>query len=203
MDVAILLDGDFTRRMLRRKLKHNPSPSEVEAFCISTVRNDETIFKVYYYDCPPFSKKRESLISKNPVDFSKSRIFQAATTFQENIMKNKFFIYRRGHLSFGGWAAKDSFIQDIMSNPRRPTDEDFKPILTQKQVDMKIGFDVAKLSINQKVHRILLATSDADFIPAIHFAKTFGLEVVLLTDIHAIGRTKGVLLKAFSDHRII
>lgn len=82
-------------------------------------------------------------------------------------------------------------------------DGDFEPILTQKQVDMKIGFDVAKLCINKMVGRILLATSDADFVPAIHFAKSYKIEVVLLSDVFAVKKTKGVLLKSFSSHRIV
>ncbi|MBM4160783.1 MAG: NYN domain-containing protein [Ignavibacteria bacterium] len=68
---------------------------------------------------------------------------------------------------------------------------------------MKIGFDVAKLCIKSIVTRILLATSDADFIPAIHFAKTYNVEVVLLSDIDFIKRTKGRLLKAFTSHRLV
>jgi len=68
---------------------------------------------------------------------------------------------------------------------------------------MKIGLDVAKLSIGGVVNRLVLATSDADFIPAIHFAKSNRLEVILISDAVAVKRMKGRLLKSFTSHRII
>ena len=50
MDVAILLDGDFTRRVLRRKLGHWPSVRDLEHFCNSIPLKDETIVgQVLYY----------------------------------------------------------------------------------------------------------------------------------------------------------
>jgi uncharacterized protein (TIGR00288 family) len=91
----------------------------------------------------------------------------------------------------------------LIHDPQAPTDGDFEPVLTQKQVDIKIGLDVAKLSITKRVERILLATSDADFIPVIDFARSHGIEVVLLSDVASIRMTKGTLLKAFSSHRAV
>lgn len=203
MNVAILLDGDFSRRLIRKKLGHSPSPGEMEAFCRSVVCRDELIVKAYYYDCPPFSEKRPLPVSKTGCDFSLSNVHKKAIQFQEDMRQNPFFIYRRGHLSFDGWNLKEGSISDLLKAPRPLTDNDFAPILSQKQVDMKIGFDVAKLCINNIVPRILLATSDADFIPAIHFAKTYNVEVILLSDIDFVKRTKGRLLKVFTSHRLV
>jgi len=203
MNIAILLDGDFSRRLIKKKLGHSPSPGETEAFCRSVILPDELIARAYYYDCPPFSERRALPVSKTDFDFSASSVHEKATQFQVDIQKNPFFTYRRGHLSFDGWTLKEESITDLLKKPRPLADSDFKPILSQKQVDMKIGFDVAKLCINNVVTRILLATSDADFIPAIHFARTYHVEVVLLSDIEFVKRSKGRLLKAFTSHRLI
>jgi uncharacterized LabA/DUF88 family protein len=203
MDIAILLDGDFVRRLVERKLGRSPSVGEIEAFCRSTLIQNETLLKIYYYDCPPFSGKRLQPISKTEKDFSISYVHRQATIFQNDLKSNPSFKYRRGHLSFDGWALKQISIQDIIKTPRPLVDSDFEPILRQKQVDMKIGFDVAKLSIKKSIERILLATSDSDFIPAIDFAKTYKIEVVLLSDVFSVRRTKGGLLRSFSSHRIV
>lgn len=204
MDVAILLDGDFTRRVLRRKLGHWPSVHELETFCRSIPLKDETIVgQVLYYDCPPFGGKRALPVSQASFDFSRTRVYAQAMTFQEDMQGSSFFKYRRGHLSFDGWTLKGAAIAGLLAAPRPIEDSDFEPILSQKQVDMKLGLDVAKISIRKGAGRLLLATSDADFIPAIDFARGSGLEAILLTDIAAIRRTKGVLVRSFTSHRLI
>jgi uncharacterized LabA/DUF88 family protein len=203
MDVALLLDGDFTRRIVEKKLGRSPSVGEIEAFCRSILTSGEVIKRAYYYDCPPFDGKRIQPISKTIKDFSSSHVHKQATIFQSDIKQNPFFIYRRGLLSFDGWTLQQSVIEELKKNPRPLVDADFEPVLRQKQVDMKIGFDVAKLSIKQSVKRVLLATSDSDFIPAIDFAITYNIEVVLISDVFSVRRTKGNLLRTVSDHRIV
>ncbi len=203
MDVAILLDGDFTRRLVERKIKHSPSVAEIKGFCISVLIPQEILCKTYYYDCPPFGEKKILPISQTIKDFGISHVHQQATIFQTDLKQNPFFVYRQGHLSFDGWALHPTSIVSLIKTPRTLTDSDFKPVLRQKQVDMKIGLDVAKLSIKQSVGRILLATSDADFIPAINYAKSCQLEVVLISDIFSVRKTKASLLQAFSSHRIV
>lgn len=58
---------------------------------------------------------------------------------------------------------------------------DFVPDLKQKQVDIKIGLDVAWLSSKGIVERIILVTSDSDFIPAMKFARREDVQIVLVT----------------------
>jgi uncharacterized LabA/DUF88 family protein len=203
MDTAILLDGDFTRRLLKRRIGHLPSVPEIEQFCKSALKPGEILLKTHFYDCPPFGEKKTLPVSRKLHDFTATSVHSRAIEFQKSLMENPFFVYRRGHLSFDGWILKESSVKRLLKTPGPLSDEDFDPVLSQKQVDMKIGLDVAKLSIGQRVGRILLATSDADFIPAIHFAKSCKVEVILLSDVAAVRRTKSTLLKAFSSHRIV
>ena len=203
MDIAILLDGDFTRRVLRRRIGHHPSVAEIEAFCTTILAVGEILTKTYFYDCPPFEEKRRNPVSGTACDFTETVVHARAVEFQQALRTNPFFVYRRGHLSFDGWTVRDTSVRKLLKAPGPLSDEDFEPVLSQKQVDMLIGLDVAKLTIGGKVGRILLATSDADFIPAIHFARSHKVEVVLLSDVAAVRRTKGSLLKAFSSHRIV
>jgi uncharacterized LabA/DUF88 family protein len=203
LNIVILLDGDFTRRLLSRKFKHRASVSEIESFCKSVVQKNETLSRTYFYDCPPFGEQRPLPVSNQKFDFKSTEVFTTATAFQDELRGNEFFTYRSGHLSFDGWKLKDSSVASQIAAPCQLSDADFEPVLTQKQVDMKIGLDVAKLSLSRIVDRILLATSDADFIPAIDVAKSKKVEVVLLSDAAAIKRTKGVLLKAFTSHRLV
>jgi len=70
MNIATLLDGDFSRRLIKKKLGHRPSPGEIEIFCRSVILPDELIARTYYYDCPPFSEQRTLPVSKADFDFS-------------------------------------------------------------------------------------------------------------------------------------
>lgn len=203
MNVAILLDGDYARRTVRRRLERNPTALEMEQFCHLCLIAGETIFKAYYYDCPPFSENRKLPVSGAAKVFANGQVFALAKQFQTDITKEDFFVFRRGHLSFDGWRIKEKCVEEILMRHRVLVDEDFEPVLTQKQVDMKIGLDIARLSLGKDVQRILLATADADFIPAIHFARANKKEVVLLFDGHASLKIKHELIASCNDHRII
>ena len=59
------------------------------------------------------------------------------------------------------------------------TDDDFDPGLRQKAVDMRIGTDIASLSLKRQVGTIVLVSGDSDFVPASKLARREGVKVVL------------------------
>ena len=64
---------------------------------------------------------------------------------------------------------------------------DLKPSVMQKGVDLRIGLDIAALTLKQHVDIIVLVTGDSDFIPALKFARREGKQVFLYTlghDVH-------------------
>ena len=58
---------------------------------------------------------------------------------------------------------------------------DFVPTFNQKGVDMRFGLDTAWLASNRIVEKIVLVTSDHDFIPAMKFARREGVLVTIAT----------------------
>jgi uncharacterized LabA/DUF88 family protein len=89
--------------------------------------------------------------------------------------------FRAGELSFDGWAIKKREAEKIAQSGRALTANDFVPDLKQKQVDIKIGLDVAWLASKGIVERIVLVTGDSDFIPAMKFARREGIQIILIT----------------------
>lgn len=83
-----------------------------------------------------------------------------------------------------------------MKTGRSFIDDDFKPDIKQKSVDMKIGLDVAWLSGKQIVERIILVTADSDFVPAMKFARREGTQVILVTMGHLLVKNE---LKEHAD----
>lgn len=59
------------------------------------------------------------------------------------------------------------------------TDTNFHPGLRQKAVDMKIGLDIASLTLKKQVDSIVLVAGDADFVPAAKLARREGVRIIL------------------------
>lgn len=57
--------------------------------------------------------------------------------------------------------------------------DDKKPIMNQKQVDMLLGLDIAHVSYQRLVDRILVFCKDTDIVPALKCARINGLQVCL------------------------
>ena len=78
---------------------------------------------------------------------------------------------------------------------------DVIPDFGQKGVDMRIGLDVAWLSSNRIVQRIILVTGDSDFIPAMKFARREGIQVVYVSMNHK--SIKAGLVEHSDEHRAV
>lgn len=62
---------------------------------------------------------------------------------------------------------------------REFTDADVTPTFRQKGVDMRLGIDVASITLKQQADTIILVTGDSDFVPAAKLARREGVEVIL------------------------
>jgi uncharacterized LabA/DUF88 family protein len=59
----------------------------------------------------------------------------------------------------------------------KPTD--VRPDLRQKGVDLRMGLDIARLSLRRLVDVIVVVTGDSDLVPAFRFARREGIRVYL------------------------
>jgi len=66
--------------------------------------------------------------------------------------------------------------------------------LEQKGVDMRIGMDVASLSIKRLVERIILISGDTDMVPAIKLARREGVQVCVI-QVGTRGRLSPLLIE--------
>ena len=197
--VAFILDGEFTRRVVEGLVRSHPTPALIERFCKSAVTATELIKGAAYYDCPPLEETHPLPISGTPFRFNAQPTYWKAFRFQEALLKNNFFSYRLGSLSFDGWRLKTKAMREIRGGARPLSDDDFEPILVQKQVEMMMGLDIAKLSNTRFVNRLILVTSDSDLIPAIQAARSNGTKVTIITGNRKIVKKK--LIRACDEHR--
>jgi uncharacterized LabA/DUF88 family protein len=70
-------------------------------------------------------------------------------------------------------------LQQILASWRRIQEGDVNIELRQKGVDMRIGLDIASMTLKQQVDTIVLVTGDSDFVPAVKLARREGVEVLI------------------------
>ena len=59
------------------------------------------------------------------------------------------------------------------------TDDDFSPAFRQKGVDMRIGLDIASITLKRQANVIVLVSGDTDFVPAAKLARREGVHFIL------------------------
>ena len=90
---------------------------------------------------------------------------------------------RLGYLkSYGDWQIHPKQLRELFSGKRKFEDLTEKDVyfnIKQKGVDIKIGLDIATLSYNKLVKRIILVSGDSDFVSAAKLARREGIDVIL------------------------
>ncbi len=164
---VVLIDGGFLRSVA--KAAQIPyKPSFIEQFAHACIHTDEECLRVLYYDCAPFIGKVILPVSGMEKEFAGS------DRWLHEIAALDLFAVRRGVLKFRGFERKKNI-------PDRPlTDDDFKPQFEQKDVDMRIGLDIAAYATDRLANRVILITNDTDCVPAMKFARKAGLQTVLI-----------------------
>jgi uncharacterized LabA/DUF88 family protein len=179
--VAVLLDGGFVIKRLRHFLDGEyPEASQVLEFAHRCVAPDEELFRIYYYDCPPFDGMSVNPISHEEIDFSTTSIYERLSRLQNELAVSDNVAFRHGTLILNGWRLNRYRAKQIVKTNRPLEAEDFEPDLEQKRVDMKIGLDVAWLAIKGIVDAVILVAGDTDIVPAMDFARQQGIRVVLV-----------------------
>lgn len=179
---AVLLDLGFVLHKLRRTLRRAPTADEVHRFALDCIdATQEELFRVYCYHCAPYAEVEMHPVSRQKVDFARSQTFAVMSRLLRELSLKDDVAFRAGEISFDGWLVRKRSAEEIIRTGRSLVADDFAPDLKQKRVDMKIGLDVAWLASKGIADRIVLVTSDSDFVPAMKFARREGVQVVLVT----------------------
>lgn len=196
---VVLLDGGFVKKKLETRLKHFPTVDDVVNFCASVMAKPElsnsTLFRIYYYDAPPFEG-----IVRNPIDGKTTDIASLGNTSRAKALTDSLelkpnFAVRRGIVNDAGWKLGRASLRNLAKAARPIAANDLVPDLRQKGVDMRIGLDIAFISLRKVADVLVLVTGDSDFVPAMKFARREGMRVYLEHMGHGVLRS----LKAHAD----
>lgn len=183
-----LIDGGFFSKLYTQSLNKYPDSEGlinfIRMFNKKYNRSSE-IFRIYYYDCFPLEKRLHYPISNIVNDLKKTTRYKEASTFLNQLKREDFVSLREGVLADSGWKLNRAGLKKIKES-QPLTDSDFSPNISQKGVDIKIGLDIAWISLNKISERVVLVTGDSDFIPAMKFARRNGVQVYLSTLNHGV-----------------
>lgn len=185
---AILIDGGF----LKRKLGSAQEPATAEKIKEFSDRlrkhpalADMVLHRVYYYDALPFTEKRSVPLSEDQVNFGVTDVARRSGKLIQAVTRFPYFATRLGETVFRGWQLNALRLREKTSLLQISKD-DLKPVISQKGVDMRIGLDVASLTLKKIAQVIVLVTGDSDFVPVMKFARREGAQLFLVTLGHGI-----------------
>lgn len=199
--VAILIDGGF---FLKRLNSVKPFPSDKskavdhvlhcldwlvsghlkrlnETYCLPTPW--AMLYRIFYYDAHPYKNQEQRPVSKTNINYARTD----EAVFREEIFaalrgKRKYAL-RLGHVyREHGWLLHDTSLKELLRGDKAVSDlvdDDFRLGLRQKGVDMRLGVDIASLTLKQQVDTVVLVTGDTDFISVTKLARREGVEIIL------------------------
>jgi uncharacterized protein (TIGR00288 family) len=193
MKTAVLVDGGFYLRRFAHvfpsKPKDDPDAvaSSVLGLAFDHVRKQERarsdLYRIFFYDCPPLTKKLNLPISGRTIDMAKTPAAIFRHSLHEALKRQRKVALRLGKLSeFVDWQLKPAVLKQLRKRERdwaQLVDDDFEPGVRQKAVDMKVGLDIASLAYKGQVDQIVLVAGDADFVPAAKLARREGIDFIL------------------------
>ena len=186
---AILVDGGFYRRKYAKGAEHSPEEAAeaLVRYCYRHLHEhhvDHDLYRIFYYDCKPCSKKIFHPLKNRTVDFAKTPHYAWMNQFLKELTKKRKVALRLGNIDEGSatYVLTERATKDLVLKRRSAddlTENDFSTSIKQKGVDMKIGMDIASMAYKKQVDQIVLIAGDADFVPAAQLARREGIDFVL------------------------
>ncbi|GHV47574.1 helicase [Synergistales bacterium] len=191
MKTAILIDGAYFINH-SRKIFGSLTPEELadrllRYSCYHIPKNkdlQESLYRIFFYDCPPLNKKMEHPLTKKQIDYSKSDRAKWRLAFHDVLRRKPKVALRLGALDEinYSWTIADKKIRKLCRGEITVQDlveDDVTLSVKQKGVDMRIGLDIASLAYKKQVECIVLIAGDSDFVPTAKMARREGIEFVL------------------------
>jgi len=196
MRTAILIDGGFFLKRFPvcypNRDRNNAQEVARTAFELALSHLSERIgedvvrhslYRIFFYDCPPLLKKAQLPKSRGSIDFSKSQQARFRLELHDELRRRRKVALRLGHLSeHAEWRLTDGTLKSLLSGAVRfedLTDKEFAYDARQKGVDMRVGIDIASLAFKKQVDQIILVAGDADFVAAAKLARREGIDFIL------------------------
>ena len=201
--VAVLLDGEFMRKVLHERLKQFPTVahvmSEVERILDTPCVSEYSLYRIFYYTADPLTGTARNPLSGDSIKFANTPTHSNSMKLIDGLENSPDVAVRRGTLLHQGWGLGRASVKAMLDGTKKEvTADDIVPKIKQVGVDMRIGLDIASLALKRLANMVVLVTGDSDFVPAMKFARREGLRVAL----DPLGRPVRPELKLHADRVI-
>lgn len=163
---------------------YGPSSDSKDKLSSSHNATIEQLYRIFYYDCRPLTKKAMHPVTKITIDFSRSERSKWRNDFLQELSCKRKVALRLGTMDETNlsWIISPDLTKDLCSGKIEIKDLEEKDVnlaIKQKGVDMRIGLDIASLAFKKQVDRIVLISGDSDFVPAAKLARREGIDFIL------------------------
>lgn len=190
MKTAILVDGGFYRRRaqaVKGDVSAEKRAIELAAYCNRHLHwhgHSSTLYRIFYYDCPPSTKKVYHPFTHKQIDLGKTELYSWTIEFFERLKRERKFALRLGKLADeqAYYTLRYDVVKKLFSGRMQLSDiteDDFQIQMDQKGVDMKIGLDISSMAYKKQVDQIVLISGDSDFVSAAKQARREGIDFIL------------------------
>lgn len=199
--VAILIDGGYFLKRLRA-VRPGTDASDPAAVArdisrlvaahlkhINKIERREhfrsLIYRAFYYDARPYLNKGHLPVSRRAIDYARTDKAAFHLGLHDRLRKTSNMAVRLGEVRRDPdslWELKPAVLSALLKNTRTfeaLTDDEFRPTFRQKAVDMRIGLDIASITLKRQASIIVLVAGDSDFVPAAKLARREGVRFVL------------------------
>lgn len=196
---AILLDGGFVKAKLSGQKRRFPGVEHIEGECARIAEHATLVgydlLRIYFCDAQPASGTIVNSISGEKTNLGATKTHVLNMALQQKLELRPNFALRLGEAAVHAWKLGSKAIKSLGAAPRVPTADDFVPNIEQKGVDLRIGLDIARLTLGHIVDVIVVVTGDSDLVLAFKFARREVVRVYLDHMGHSVKRE----LKAHAD----
>ncbi len=199
--VAILIDGGyFLKRLPSVRRDVDAKDAESVARAIEQLvrghlsRLNQTyqvssywslLYRCFYYDALPYANKGQQPVTGKSIDYARSEVAVFRGNLFDVLKQRPNFALRLGEVkkpSNSSWILNQGVQKRLLDGSMQAadlTDTDFAPDLHQKGVDMRIGLDIATITLKKQADTIVLVSGDSDFVPAAKLARREGVTFIL------------------------
>ncbi|MBN8922957.1 MAG: hypothetical protein BGP10_03205 [Rhodanobacter sp. 68-29] len=183
---AILIDGGFVKYTLKRRRADPPIDEKLVGAFVASIGElsqlaSHRLHRVYFYDAKPLTKK-VTRPDGAVIDFAASKAHAISMQQHQTFSRLPYVAMRFGELSDRGWKVPERILRKRKHAENMTVQtSDLEPNVQQKGVDMRIGLDIATLTIKRQVAVVVLVTGDSDLVPAMKLARREGAQLILIT----------------------
>jgi len=157
--------------------------ANIRKYCCRHLRDEDTLYRIFYYDTEPLKKKGHNPVSGKAIDFSQTSVAKQQNELLNSIRKTPNMALRLGNTVWNKqWVLDFEKLALLIKGKisvSEISEDDVRPLIRQKSVDMKIGLDIASIAMKKIADTLIIITGDADIVPALKMARKEGMHVGL------------------------